>query len=187
MTTLGFGDITFQSDIGRIFSIEERVKCYADRMKIIQYIALAAAVAVPAYAAQRSAKQAEAAPQPITVYRTATCGCCGKWVEHLKTAGFDPTVHIVENTASTPPGKEVPASLRSCHSATLEGYNVEGHVPAEVIRQMLKERPKVKGIAVPGMPAGSPGMESPSPVPYEVIAYDANGKTSVFSRIEPKR
>jgi hypothetical protein len=77
--------------------------------------------------------------------------------------------------------------LRSCHSATLEGYNVEGHVPAEVIKQLLKERPKVQGIAVPGMPAGSPGMESPNPVAYDVIAYDAAGKTSVFKRVEPGR
>lgn len=156
-------------------------------MKMLKYLAVAAAVAVPAYASQAGQKPAAADGQAITVYRTATCGCCGKWVDHLKTAGFTPTVHIVENTDTAPPAKGVPAQLRSCHSATLEGYNVEGHVPAEVIRQLLKERPKVQGIAVPGMPAGSPGMESPSPVAYDVVAYDASGKTSVFKRVEPKR
>jgi hypothetical protein len=156
-------------------------------MKMLKYLAVAAAVAVPAYASQAGRKPAAADGQAITVYRTATCGCCGKWVDHLKTAGFTPTVHIVENTDAAPPAKGVPAQLRSCHSATLEGYNVEGHVPAEVIRQLLKERPKVQGIAVPGMPAGSPGMESPSPVAYDVVAYDAGGKTSVFKRVEPKR
>jgi hypothetical protein len=64
---------------------------------------------------------------------------------------------------------------------------VEGHVPAEVLRKLLKERPKIKGIAVPGMPAGSPGMESPNPVAYDVVAYDASGKTSVFTRVGEKR
>ncbi len=150
---------------------------------MLKFLVLAAAVAVPVYASQAGAKQA----QTITVYRTATCGCCGKWVDHLKAAGFTPTVHIVERTDAAPPAKGVPSQLRSCHSATLEGYNVEGHVPAAVIKQLLEERPKVQGIAVPGMPAGSPGMESPNPVGYDVIAYDAAGKTSVFKHVEPKR
>lgn len=156
-------------------------------MKTLKYLMVAAAVAVPAFAAQQSAAPARQAGQPITVYKTATCGCCGKWVDHLTQAGFAPTVHVVESANAAPPAKDVPPQLRSCHSATLEGYNVEGHVPADVIRRLLKERPKVKGIAVPGMPAGSPGMESPNPVPYDVIAYDASGQTSVFAHVEPKR
>ncbi|MGH9374087.1 MAG: DUF411 domain-containing protein, partial [Vicinamibacterales bacterium] len=89
-------------------------------MKSLKFVFLAAALAVPGYAAQRTAKPAEPVAQAITVYRTATCGCCGKWVDHLKSAGFAPTVHIVENTSVAPPAKDVPASLRSCHSATLE-------------------------------------------------------------------
>jgi hypothetical protein len=159
-------------------------------MKMFTYAVLAMAlIATPSVsgAAGTQQKPAAAPAQPITVYRTATCGCCGKWVDHLKSAGFNPTVHIVENTATTPPGKDVPPALRSCHSSTLEGYNVEGHVPAEVLRKLLSERPKVKGIAVPGMPAGSPGMESPNPVAYDVIAYDASGKTSVYTRVGEKR
>lgn len=159
-------------------------------MKMLKYAVLAVALAAPAYASRpaTSGQQPAAdAAQPITVYRTATCGCCGKWVDHLKTAGFNPTVHMVENVAATPPGKDLPPALRSCHNATLEGYNVEGHVPAEVLRKLLKERPKIKGIAVPGMPAGSPGMESPNPVAYDVVAYDASGKTSVFTRVGEKR
>jgi hypothetical protein len=146
-------------------------------MKIIGTAALASTLLLPV--AQRSAQPTA---QPITVYRTASCGCCGKWVEHLKAAGFAPTVHMVPNTDSVPPRKGMPDSLHSCHTATLEGYTVEGHVPADVIRQLLKERPKVSGIAVPGMPAGSPGMESPNPQRYDVIAYDATGKTTVFAR-----
>ena len=158
-------------------------------MKTLKFLVLAAAVAAPLYAAQQSkSPQAKAAPkaQAITVYRTATCGCCAKWVDHLKASGFEPTVHIVERTEATPPGKGVPAALRSCHSATLDGYTVEGHVPADVIKTMLKERPKIAGNAVPGMPAGSPGMESPYPVAYDIVAFDASGKTSVFARQQPK-
>jgi hypothetical protein len=149
-------------------------------MKKFRLAFLCTAFAVPLAAiAQRAATPA---PQPITVYRTATCGCCGKWVDHLKQAGFDPTVHIVQRTDEAPPGRNVPASLRTCHSASLEGYIVEGHVPADVIRKLLRERPKIAGLAVPGMPAGSPGMESPNPVAYDVIAFDLAGRTSVFAR-----
>ena len=145
-------------------------------------ILLAAFVVVPADAAQRTNKPSASVARAITVYRTASCGCCGKWVDHLKAAGFEPTVHIVGNVDDTPPRKGLPASLRSCHTATLEGYTVEGHVPADVIRQLLRDRPRVQGIAVPGMPAGSPGMESPNPEPYVVFTFDANGKTTVFAR-----
>jgi hypothetical protein len=81
-----------------------------------------------------------------------------------------------------PVRKQIPAQLRSCHTATLEGYFVEGHVPADVVRKLLKEKPRVVGIAVPGMPAGSPGMESNQPEPYDVVTFDANGKTSVFAK-----
>jgi hypothetical protein len=155
-------------------------------MKKLGGLVLSALLLASVASAQRTASQSSA-PQPITVYRTATCGCCGKWVDHLKANGFEPTVHIVQNTAESPAGTGVPAKLRSCHSASLEGYTVEGHVPADVIRQLLKDRPKVAGIAVPGMPAGSPGMESPNPEPYDIIAYDANGRTSVFASRGPKR
>jgi hypothetical protein len=145
------------------------------------WLIVAASVVASAGAVQKSASTAPAA-QPITVYRTATCGCCEKWIDHLKAAGFAPTVNIVQSTADVPPAKVVPSSLRSCHTASLEGYTVEGHVPADVIRKMLKERPKIAGIAVPGMPAGSPGMESSNPQPYDVVAFDAAGKTTVFAK-----
>jgi len=149
--------------------------------KLAGLLALAALV-VPAAAAQRTAKPAAPAGQAITVYRTPSCGCCGKWVDHLEASGFKPTVHMVDSMDQAPPRKSVPGSLYSCHTATLEGYIVEGHVPADVIRQLLKERPRVQGIAVPGMPLGSPGMEAPNPQPYEVLTFDATGKTTVFAR-----
>jgi hypothetical protein len=117
----------------------------------------------------------------VTVYRKATCGCCGKWVDHLKAAGFEVTVHVVDNVDTTPGRDRVPASLRSCHTGTVGRYAIEGHIPADVVKDLLKKRPDVDGIAVPGMPAGSPGMESPNPVKYEVIAFDKQGRTSTFA------
>jgi hypothetical protein len=145
---------------------------------------LTLALAVPGVVlAQRATgKPAVPAAQAITVYKTATCGCCTKWVDHLKAAGFNPTVHVVENMSQSPITRRVPDSLRSCHTATLEGYLVEGHVPADVIKRLLREKPRVEGIAVPGMPAGSPGMESPNPEPYDIVAFDTTGKTKVFAK-----
>jgi hypothetical protein len=155
-------------------------------MRIVRYAALGLTLTLPVgVVAQRASDNKPAgspAAQAITVYKTATCGCCTKWVDHLKAAGFNPTVHVVNDMSQSPITKRVPDSLRSCHTATLEGYLVEGHVPADVIKQLLKDRPKVEGIAVPGMPSGSPGMESPNPEPYQVIAFDAAGKTTVFAK-----
>jgi hypothetical protein len=151
-------------------------------MHALRYVLLLAAFVVPADAAQQAGRPAPSNAQPVTVYRTATCGCCGLWVDHLKAHGFEPTVHIVKHMSEAPPHKRVPQALHSCHTATLEGYIVEGHVPADVIRQLIKERPKVVGIAVPGMPLGSPGMESPNPQPYEVLTFDDQGRTTVYAR-----
>jgi hypothetical protein len=154
-------------------------------MERIRFAIVPLALVLTAAAAQKTAKPAAA--QPITVYRTATCGCCGKWVDHLKAAGFAPTVHIVESTHTVDARKRVPEQMRTCHTATLEGYVVEGHVPADVIRQLLRDKPRIDGIAVPGMPAGSPGMESPNPQPYDVLAFDGKGKTTVFAKVPAKR
>jgi hypothetical protein len=119
----------------------------------------------------------------ITVYKTATCGCCGKWVEHLAKAGFAPIVKDVPEVGSTQARLGVPADLRSCHTGVVDGYVVEGHVPADVVKQMLKERPKVAGIAVPGMPMGSPGMDQGDVKdPYDIIAFDKSGKTAVYAK-----
>jgi hypothetical protein len=151
-------------------------------MRLLGTAALAVALIAPADAGQGPAKKTGPAPQAIVVYKTATCGCCGKWVDHLKAAGFAPTVHTLQTMDEAPVRKRIPTPLRSCHTATLEGYLVEGHVPADVIRKLLKEKPRVEGIAVPGMPAGSPGMESNTPEPYDVVTFDATGKTTVFAK-----
>lgn len=119
---------------------------------------------------------------PVTVYKSPTCGCCIAWVEHLEENGF--TVNVV-NQRDVVPDKVhfgVPEPLYSCHTARVDGYTVEGHVPAADIKRLIEERPAVSGIAVPGMPQGSPGMETGHVESYSVISYTEDGVTAEFSR-----
>jgi hypothetical protein len=129
-----------------------------------------------------------AADNEVTVYKTPTCGCCGKWVDHLKANGFKVTVHDVESTDEYSSKAGVPEAARSCHVGLVAGYAVEGHVPAADIQRLLKERPKAKGLAVPGMPVGSPGMEIPGGAPgrYNVVLIGEDGKTSVYQQYPRK-
>src|SRR4051812_7788769 len=104
--------------------------------------------------------QAAAAGTPITVYKTPTCGCCKAWVENLSKNGFTPTTHDLPDLSETKATLGVPDALRPCHTAIIGRYVIEGHVPADLIRKLTTEKPaNVLGLAVPGMPAGSPGME----------------------------
>jgi hypothetical protein len=127
---------------------------------------------------QRSAQAAE-----IIVYKSPTCGCCKKWVSHLEQHGYTVEVHNQNRNKlkSIKAEMGVPRGLQSCHTAKIGGYLIEGHVPADVIARLLKEKPQIKGLAVPGMPMGSPGMEGPRKDAYDVLALQKNGKTSVFS------
>jgi len=125
-----------------------------------------------------------AEPTEIQVYKTPTCGCCVKWVDHLRDNGFSVSVTELKDVTPIKLENGVPRRLASCHTAIAEGYIVEGHVPAEDVRRLLDERPKVSGIAVPGMPIGSPGMEGPNPVRYEVLSFGSDG-TRVFSEHGP--
>ena len=140
-------------------------------------LALALAVTLTARA------QAPAAAPKMTVYKSPTCGCCAKWVEHMKQAGFDLTVNDVPNVGEIKAQHHVPADAQSCHTALVGGYVVEGHVPADVVKQLLKEKPAVAGLAVPGMPIGSPGMESAdgNKQAYNVVSFDKAGKTQVYA------
>ena len=123
-----------------------------------------------------------AAAATLAVTKTASCGCCAKWVEHMKKAGFTVTVRNVEDVTPTAKRLSVPAKLRSCHTAEIEGYAIEGHVPAADVKRLLKQRPKAAGIAVPGMVTGSPGMEhGDHKQPYKVILFDKAGNTKVFA------
>lgn len=120
----------------------------------------------------------------IDVKKQVGCGCCTKWVEHLRANGFDVTAAEDPNVDQFKDQVGVPQSLRSCHTATVDGYVVEGHVPAADIKRMLKERPAIAGLAVPGMPMGAPGMEMDGMAPdhYKVIAFGKDGSTRVFAQ-----
>jgi hypothetical protein len=127
-------------------------------------------------------ESAEALPS-VRVHRDPSCGCCGAWVDHLRASGF--IAEVIEtaeiNRVKTKLG--VPQSLASCHTAEVEQYVIEGHVPARAIKRLLSERPRAKGLAVPGMPVGSPGMEMEGTAPetYEVVLFGNFGRRS-FAR-----
>jgi hypothetical protein len=137
--------------------------------------AAAAAIAFPAVLRA-------AAGIPMVVYKDPNCGCCTKWVGLMRSAGFEVSTRDTADMAAIKTRYKVPAELGSCHTAMVGGYVVEGHVPADLINRLLKEKPKVLGLAVPGMPMGSPGMEAPTKDAYEVLTFNAAGKTSVFAR-----
>jgi len=121
-----------------------------------------------------------AAMPEMTVFKTKTCGCCGKWVELMRSSGFKVTVNDVPSTAEYRQKYGVPEKLTSCHTAVVNGYTIEGHVPATEIHRILKEKPKSKGLAVPGMPMGSPGMEGGRRDAYSVLSFDAGGRVAVY-------
>jgi hypothetical protein len=123
---------------------------------------------------------------PMTVYQTPTCGCCGAWVDHVRENGFDVTVVMHNDLTPVRRSLGIPPEVTSCHMGVVQGFAVEGHVPAEAIHRLLLERPAVLGVAVPGMPIGSPGMEGPNPRPYQVIAIGHDGARTLFQTVDPR-
>jgi hypothetical protein len=117
------------------------------------------------------------------VFKTPTCGCCAKWVEQVRQSGFaTKAVDLPQADVTAVKTKHnVPRALHTCHTALVAGYVIEGHVPVADIQRLLKQRPAVVGLAVPGMPIGSPGMEGPNPQPYDVLTFDKQGATKVFA------
>ena len=122
-----------------------------------------------------------AQPPVIVVYKQPECGCCGHWVEHVKAAGFRVSVRNRSDLIDIKDRYGITPALMSCHTAVVEGYAVEGHVPADLIQQLLRERPDIVGIAVPGMPGGAPGMEGPVRDRYNVVAFDRKGGTRIYA------
>lgn len=118
----------------------------------------------------------------ITMYKNPSCQCCDKWANYLEAEGFDVTVEVPQNLDMVKNELGLPYELGSCHTGVIGDYVVEGHVPAEDIRRLMEEKPDAKGISVPGMPIGSPGMEQGNrQEPYEVILFDEDGNQSVFA------
>lgn len=154
----------------------------------MQYRPLARFAGVALLASLVSASAPPAGPgvapkTSVTVFKDPNCGCCREWVTHLRKHAFDVAARDTSDVAAVKRTGRVPERLHSCHTAFVGGYVIEGHVPAADIRRLLKEKPKVAGIAVPGMPAGSPGMEMGSRVdPYDVIAFNRDGTSKVFAR-----
>ena len=122
------------------------------------------------------------AAEEVVVYKTPTCGCCNDWVQHLRDAGLQVSVVNVDSTQSIRDEAGVPNRLGSCHTAVIGDYFVEGHVPADLVQELMTSKPdNLRGITVPGMPIGSPGMEGPNPVEYDVLALDNDGQVFVYA------
>lgn len=126
--------------------------------------------------------QSEGGTPEVLVFKSPTCGCCSKWVDHMNEAGFEVKTRDVADVRPVKKKFSVPPGMGSCHTAIVEDYVVEGHVPADVVKRLLKEKPDVAGIAVPGMPIGSPGMEQGNRRDsYEILTFDEEGNTSVYA------
>lgn len=117
----------------------------------------------------------------VIVYKSPSCGCCGEWVSHLQENGYSVVVHNQNSMSPIKSELMIPRHLQSCHTAKVGDYVLEGHVPAGDISRLLNEKPEVKGLTVPGMPMGSPGMEGPRKDPYDVLSFQQNGKSTVYS------
>jgi len=154
-----------------------------DGRKLALTCVVAAVVLAPPVS---SAQQKPAEPKtPISVWKTRTCGCCALWADHMRANGFDVKVQDVDNLEAIKGKLGVSPALSSCHTAQAGRYVIEGHIPADVVRRVLKERPTtIAGLAVPGMPIGSPGMEVPGGQrqPYAILTFDRNGQTTVYER-----
>ena len=152
-----------------------------ERRIFVRVILGAGAVAVAAPRVARA--MIGAAPIPMTVYKSPSCGCCKSWVTHMQGAGFTVKVIDMDDLTAVKKNAGVPQKLQSCHTALVGAYVIEGHVPADLVKKMLNQKPQITGLAVPGMVTGSPGMEmGESKDPYDVIAFDRTGKTSVFAK-----
>ena len=128
----------------------------------------------------------------VVSYRSASCGCCKKWINHLRDNGLEVVDNIVEDVSVIKNQYQIPNNLKSCHSAQIANYTIEGHVPIESINKLFREKPTINGIAVPGMPLGSPGMEMHSHeshshvyANYKVVSFSKTGKTKIFEKISP--
>jgi hypothetical protein len=124
-----------------------------------------------------------AAPLPtVTVYKRPSCGCCGKWVEHMKANGFPVVTHETNDITPHKQRLGVPTAMGSCHTAEVNGYLVEGHVPAADVKRLLAEKPNAKGLVSPGMPQSAPGMDDLRKIPYDILLVGNDGRISTYAR-----
>lgn len=124
---------------------------------------------------------AQALPK-VDIYKSPTCGCCGKWIEHMQKSGFKVEIHEVDNIPASRKKLGMPDKFGSCHTSKIGNYVFEGHVPAADIKQLLRAQPKALGLAVPAMPPGSPGMDIPNSPAYETLLVQADGSSRVYAK-----
>jgi hypothetical protein len=144
--------------------------------------ALSSLLAVLALGAGSGAALQASAADRVDVYKSPYCGCCSKWIDHLKAAGFEVRSHDVSDVPAARQQLGMPEQFGSCHTAKVGGYLVEGHVPAADIKRLLREKPQAIGLAAPGMPPGSPGMEGPKPLPYNTLLVKNATSSEVFAK-----
>ncbi|MEM8531165.1 MAG: DUF411 domain-containing protein [Chloroflexota bacterium] len=157
-------------------------------MKLTGTIALLAGILITACAAPANEHaNTSQTTQAMIVYKSPTCGCCSDWVRYAEEHGYTVTVKEMQDMTPIKAEHSIPPTMQSCHTTLIDGYVIEGHVPIEDVERLLTERPNVAGIAVPGMPVGSPGMEvaGTEPQPFDVMVFDTDGSTEVFSRYSP--
>ena len=131
-----------------------------------------------------TARAQTSGPRALAVYKTPTCACCDGWIAHMRRAGFTVAVHVVADPGTVRRARGLPDALASCHTGLVDGYAIEGHVPAADVARLLAERPEAVGLALPGMPMGSPGMETPDgrKQPFDTLLVLRSGQTRVFER-----
>lgn len=144
-------------------------------------VLLACLLAAPGAQAQQATALPKSPLPLVKVWKTPSCGCCGKWVKHMEDAGFQLEVTNVDSVDPVRKANGVRPELGSCHTALVGGYFVEGHVPASDVRRLLREKPALLGITAPGMPAGSPGMDIPGSPSYDVLSVGRDGSTAVYA------
>ena len=149
------------------------------RRKVIQ-AGLAAAATVVVWPAPVPARAAQGTA--MVVYKSPSCGCCAKWVEHMRAQGFTVSVRDLQDMDPIKTRYQIGEKFRSCHTAIVAGYVIEGHVPAEDVKRLLRERPRITGLTIPGMPPSAPGMDLKPTRPYAVLALDPKGNTTVFAK-----
>ena len=152
-----------------------------DRRGFLAASLVGAATLVARRASAAMPLRTDVARPPVTVYKDASCGCCKKWIEHMQASGFTVDAHDSADMDAVKDHYGVPSGVRSCHTALVGNYVVEGHVPAADVERMLKEQPKAAGLSVPGMVMGSPGMEGSMSRPYTVLAFQKTGATTTFA------
>ncbi|KFL37861.1 DUF411 domain-containing protein [Arenimonas donghaensis] len=160
------------------------MKMISATLALAALLLAAPAAAQPAAGAPANASPVDNSLPLVTVHKSPYCGCCTKWVEHMRSEGFEIKVVETEDLGPVKARVGIPPAKGSCHTAEVDGYFVEGHVPADDVKRLLRERPDARGLSVPGMPAGSPGMEMPDGrvQPYTVELITPDGKAEAFAR-----